>query len=122
MKKKKTVVVIAEIVTIIIIYLFVNSDYIKIIPKCWIYDATKLYCPSCGGTKCIQNIFKGNLIKAFYSNMVIFIGIIYLFIINIIYLFNIKNKKLTWLYPKWWYVIIFELALIIYTIFRNIML
>ena len=119
---KRIVIIILEIIVSILLYFFVNSNYIELIPKCWIYNTTKLYCPSCGGTRCMQNIFQGNFIEAFYSNMVIFVGIIYLFIINIVYIFNIgrENKKLTWLYPKWWNVFIFVAILIAYTIVRNV--
>lgn len=121
--KRKTIIII-EIISIILIYFFVNSSYISLIPKCWVYQNTNLLCPSCGGTRCIKNLFQGNFIQAFHANQVIFLGILYLSIINIVYLFNIgkEDKKLTWIYLKWWYAIIFIIILIIYTIIRNICL
>lgn len=121
MKRREIIVI--EIIIIIMLYFFINSNYIKLIPSCWIYDNMNLYCPSCGGTRCIQNIFQANFIKAFYSNAVIFIGILYLCIVNVIYIFNMEKAqpKLTWLYPKWWYAIIFSIILVIYTIIRNIL-
>ena len=119
---KRIRIILIEIVSIIILYFFINSNYIKLIPSCWIYNTTNLYCPSCGGTRCIQNIFQMNFIEAFYSNMVMFLGILYLVVVNVVYIFNIKKDKpkLTWIYPKWWYAIIFVILLIIYTILRNV--
>lgn len=120
LKMKKRKVIIIEIFIVILIYFFVNSEGIKLIPKCWIYETTGIMCLSCGGTRCIENILKGNLLHAFYYNSVIFIGIFYLLILNIVYLFNLNrdNKKFTWIYPKWWYAIIFLIIWIIYAILR----
>lgn len=121
-KSKRKNIVILEVILFIILYWFVNSKYINLIPKCWIYDKIGVYCFSCGGTRCIQNIMKGNLLEAFYANSIIFIGIIYFILLNTIYLYNLgkEEKKLTWLYPKWWYIIIFVTIWIIYIIVRNI--
>lgn len=120
LKMKKIKVIIIEIFIIISIYIFVNSEGIKIIPKCWIYENTGIMCLSCGGTRCIENIFKGNLIQAFYYNSMIFIGIFYLLILNIVHLLNLnrESNKFTWIYPKWWYIIIFVIVWIIYAILR----
>lgn len=123
-RKRKKKIIIIEIIVFLIICCFVNSKYINLIPKCWVYENTGLYCLACGGTRCVQNMIKGNLIKAFYENSMIFIMIIYLAILNIIYLYNMgkEEKKLTYLYPKWWQVIIFVIIWIIYTIIKNIVL
>mgnify|MGYP004608959165 FL=1 len=123
-RKRKKKIIIIEIIVFLIICCFVNSKYINLIPKCWVYENTGLYCFACGGTRCVQNMIKGNLIKAFYENSMIFIMIIYLAILNIIYLYNMgkEEKKLTYLYPKWWQVIIFVIIWIIYTIIKNIVL
>ena len=121
---KKTIIIIGiEILFFIALYFFVNSQYINIIPKCWAYDLTGLLCPSCGGTRFVIYLFKGDFIKAFLSHMVFFIGALYIFILNILYLINLnKEKKIgKWLYPKYWYVIIFAVVLIIYTIVRNLL-
>ncbi|MCI8637171.1 MAG: DUF2752 domain-containing protein [Clostridia bacterium] len=123
MNKKSIIIITVEILIIISLYIFINSNYIEIIPKCWIYQNTKILCPACGGTRCLINLLKGNWIEAFFSNMIFFVTFIYLGILNIIYIINLnKEKKVAvWLYPKYWYVIIFAIFLIIYTIVRNLL-
>lgn len=123
MNKKSIWIIGIEIVVLIALYNFVNSKYLAIIPECWVYQTTGLLCPACGGTRCVLYILEGNWMKAFFSHMIFFIGILYLLIINIIYLINLdKEKKVgTWMYPKYWYAIVFAVALIIYTIVRNLL-
>lgn len=123
MNKKSIQIIGIEIVALIVLYFFINSNYLEIIPSCWIYQATGLLCPACGGTRCIVHIVKGNWIEAFYSHMIFFIGILYLLMVNIVYLINLnKEKKIgTWIYPKYWYAIVFAVLLIIYTIVRNLL-
>ena len=123
MNKKRIIIITIELAILIGLYFFVNSKYISVIPKCWIHSTTGLLCPSCGGTRCIINIFNGNLIQAFKSHAIFFMGIVYLLIVNIIYLINLnKSKKiLTWIYPKYWYAIIFSITLVIYTIIINLL-
>ncbi len=123
MNKKRIWIIGIEIVALIALYIFVNSKYLAMIPKCWVYQTTGLLCPACGGTTCIINLLQGNWYQAFCSHMVFFIGILYLLSINIVYLINLeKEKKVgTWIYPKYWYAIIFVVVLIIYTIIRNLL-
>ena len=123
MNKKQITIVGIEILIIILLYIFINSKFIKLIPSCWVCDSIGLLCPACGGTRCIINIFKGNFVQAFFSHMVFFVSIVYLFIVNIVYIININREKkiLKWIYPKYWYVIIFAIALVIYTIVRNLL-
>lgn len=123
MNKKSIIIIGVELLVLICLYIFINSEYIKIIPQCWIHKNTGLLCPSCGGTRCVIYMLKGNFIKAFFSHMIYFILFAYLFIVNLIYLINLnKQKKVaTWIYPKAWYAILFTVILLIYTIFRNIL-
>ncbi len=121
--KKKIIIIGIEIVIITLLYIFINSKYINLVPDCWIHSKIGFLCPACGGTRCIINIFKGNIIEAFFSHIVFFVGIIYAMIINVVYIINIDNEKkiLTWIYPKYWYSIIFAIVIIIYTIVRNLL-
>ena len=121
--KKKIIIIGIEIAIIIAIYMFINSKYISFVPNCWIHSKIGFLCPACGGTRCVINIFQGDLVNAFFSHMVFFISIIYAIVINIIYIINIdrKEKILTWIYPKYWYAIIFAVLLIVYTIARNLL-
>lgn len=123
MKKRRMYIIGIEIIIFIILYSFVNSKYINLIPQCWVYRQTGILCPACGGTRCLIYLLKGNWIQAFFSHMVFFVGIMYLLIFNLIYIVNLnKEKKIcTWIYPKYWYIIIFAVILIIYTIIRNLL-
>lgn len=124
MKTKKTVLILGtEILVFLVLVIFLNSKYVEKIPSCWIYQATGWLCPACGGTRCVMNLFKGNLIEAFFSHILFFMGIVYLLVINVVYLINLeKEKKIaTWVYPKYWYTIIFAILLILYTIVRNLL-
>lgn len=123
MNKRSIGIIGIEIVGIIALYSFVNSKYLAIIPPCWVYSTTGLLCPACGGTRCILHMLEGNWIEAFLSHMIFFVGILYLLSINIVYLINLnKEKKIgTWIYPKYWYAIVFTILLIIYTIVRNLL-
>lgn len=123
MNKKSIKILLIEIVIVISLIILVNSHFIEYVPNCWIYKTTGILCPSCGGTRCVQNLLQGNFIEAFLSNMIFFITIIYIFICNIVYIINLNKKKKisTWIYPKYWYVIIFVIALLIYTIIRNLL-
>lgn len=123
MNRKSILIIGIELVFLIALYSLVNSKYIEILPQCWIYKTIGLLCPACGGTRCVIQMLKGNWIKAFFSHMVFFVGILYLLIVNIVYLINLnKEKKIaTWIYPKYWYAIIFAILLIIYTIIRNLL-
>lgn len=123
MKKRRNFIIGIEIIIFIILYIFVNSTYIKLVPQCWIYRQTGILCPACGGTRCLIYLLKGNWIHAFFSHMVFFIGIVYLLIFNLVYIINLNKKEKigTWIYPKYWYIIIFAVVLIIYTIIRNLL-
>ena len=123
MNKKSIIIITIEILAIIALYSFVNSSYTEIIPKCWVHQTTGLFCPACGGTRCIINLLKGNWVGAFFSHMVFCIAFVYLGILNVVYIINLnKEKKIAmWIYPKYWYIIIFAVLLIIYTIVRNLL-
>ena len=123
MNKKRIIIISIELVILIILAIVLNSSLINYIPKCWIYQTTEILCPACGGTRCIINLLHGDLKEAFLSHIVFFITIIYLLICNIVYIINLNKKKkiATWIYPKYWYSIIFVIFLIIYAIIRNML-
>ena len=68
------------------------------------------------------NIFQGNFKEAFFLHPIYFITVVYLLIVNIIYIINIdrKEKIAKWLYPKPWYAIVLAVILIVYGFLRNI--
>lgn len=123
MNKKSIIIISIELIILIGIATILNTNLVNYIPQCWIYQTTGILCPGCGGTRCVINLFQGNTKEAFFSHMIFFITIIYLLIYNIVYIINLNKKKkiATWIYPKYWYSIIFVIILLIYTIIRNIL-
>ena len=122
MNAKSIKIIIIELFILILAIIGVNSNLMQYTPSCLFYKATNLQCPSCGGTRCVENILKGNFKEAFLFHPIFFITIFYLLLCNIVYLINLnkKNKILTWIYPKYWYTIIFAVILVIYGILRNL--
>lgn len=122
MNKKSIKIILIELLILILAIIGVNSNLMQYTPSCLFYKATNLQCPSCGGTRCVENILKGNFKEAFLFHPIFFIFIFYLLLCNIVYLINLnkKNKILTWIYPKYWYAIIFTIILVIYGILRNL--
>lgn len=122
MNKKSIKIILIELFILILAIIGVNSNLMQYTPSCLFYKATNLQCPSCGGTRCVENILKGNFKEAFLFHPIFFITIFYLLLCNIVYLINLnkKNKILTWIYPKYWYAIIFAVILVIYGILRNL--
>lgn len=106
---------------VLIIFIIVKFNMTKYMPTCFAYDKFGILCPSCGGTRCVTNFALGNLRASFSYHPIFFITIIYLGIVNIIYIINSFRKKeiATFLYPKTKFWIAFLIILVIYTVFRN---
>lgn len=121
--RKVVLIILIEVLFIILLWLFINSIYVGAIPKCWIYHNTGFLCPSCGGTRCIQNILNGNFAEALKIHPIFFISFCYLTILNIVYLINLNKEEKIFksIYPKYWYVIVWCIILMLYTIFRNLL-
>lgn len=123
MNKKRTKIILTELAIVIFAVILVNTVNItQYTIGCWFYQATGLQCPSCGGTRCIINIFQGNFKEAFFLHPIYFITVVYLLIVNIIYIINIdrKEKIAKWIYPKPWYAIVLAVILMVYGFLRNI--
>lgn len=121
---KKTISILGiEIIILLALYGFMYSKYIEMLPVCWVYESTGFFCPACGITRCVSSLLQGNWIQAFFYHMVFFVGILYLLVINIVYIVNLNKKEKigTWVYPKYWYVFIFVILLFFYTIIRNML-
>jgi hypothetical protein len=56
-----------------------------------------LTCPSCGGTRCVYNFFKGNFTEAFGYNQFVFVMIFYalalVVLLNLQYVFGLNFPK-----------------------------
>lgn len=107
---------------VLIIYIAIKTGIVELIPKCVVNTYFHILCPACGGTRCVINFFNGNFANSFMYHQIFFIIIIYLIVLNIIFIINSFRKKeiAKNLYPnnKFW--IIFIIILAIFTILRNI--
>ena len=122
-KYYKLIIIEFSIIALItIIFLFVNSNFINFIPHCFWQENFNLTCHGCGSTRCIINFINGDFYLAFSYNPFLFILIVYLFLLNLLYIINtiLDKKYLKFFYPKWWYIVIYFLLWTIYTIIRNI--
>lgn len=120
--KKMLLLELGIIILVLIIYLVVKLNIVSIIPACIINKTFGILCPSCGGTRCIINFINGNFIESFIYHPIFFITIIYLLIVNALYIFNtLTNKKiLECIYPKLNFWIVFIIVILIFTIIRNV--
>lgn len=108
---------------VLIIYIGIQTDLINLIPRCIVNKKIGILCPACGGTRCVINFIKGNFIESFNYHPIFFVTIIYLIIVNIIFIINSFRKKeiLTFLYPKAKFWIVFLIVLLIFTVLRNVL-
>ena len=86
MKKEKNLndyVYISVIITVLSLILF-YIIYVLIgkppIFNCWIYENFGIYCPGCGCTRALVNLFQGNIIKSLYYNPTVLYAVIVLII------------------------------------------
>lgn len=109
---------------VLIIFIVIKTNIVYLIPRCIINETFHILCPSCGGTRCVMNFISGNWYTSFLYHPIFFITIIYLIIVNILYIINSISKKeiLTFLYPKTKFWIIFIIIIFIFTIIRNIII
>lgn len=106
---------------VLIIFIAIKTNIISILPKCFINETFGILCPSCGGTRCVINFALGNFEQSFRYHPIFFITIIYLVLVNILYIINTFRKKeiLKFLYPKTKFWIVFLIFIFIFTIIRN---
>ena len=122
MKKQYKTFILVQIAIVIFIiasFIFLKSDYVKIVPNCIIREKTGLLCPACFGTTFAIEMTNFNFTKAFQIHPVFFLLILYLILLDIVYAINVLFNKNINIF-KWWHIIIWLTLLIIYTILRNI--
>ena len=107
---------------VLIIYIAIQNGIIYLMPKCIINEYFHILCPSCGGTRCVVNFINGNFMDSFKYHPIFFIMIVYLIILNIVFIINSlkSGQKIKFIYPKNKFWIIFIVVLFIFTIFRNV--
>lgn len=120
--KKMIFIELGILLLVLIIYMAIQIGIIELIPKCIISTNFHILCPSCGGTRCVINFFRGNFVASFMYHPIFFMMIIYFIVLNAIFIINSFRKKeiATFIYPKNNFWIAFIIILIIFTIFRNI--
>ena len=106
------------ILALILMIVFLNSN-INI--PCYILKNYGIICPSCGGTRMMGHLLAGHMDEAFMMHPIFFISILYLCFLNGIFIINSfrENEIGKWIYPNKIYIIIFIIALIVFTIVRN---
>ena len=118
--KKLIIIQILIIIFIIMSYVLIRSEKIFSLSKCIYREKFGIICPACYGTTFAIELSKFNFLKAFCIHPLFFILLIYLMLIDIVYVINvIFNKKINIF--KWWYVLIWVIALVIYTVIKNLL-
>lgn len=105
--------------SIIGLYIILNTNIIRFIPGCIFYKKFGLLCPACGGTRFMISLLDLNFVQAFYTHPVFFLLLMYLVILDISYAINIIFNKKIYLF-RWWHIVFWGMLLLIFTIFRNI--
>lgn len=66
------------------------------LPDC-VFARMGFLCPSCGGTRCINQLSRGRLVEAFMYNPCVFLMVVYMLLIlvvaNLGYLFNVSMAR-----------------------------
>ena len=122
MKGKYRILILIQAIIIVLtiaIFLFLNSNMISIIPKCIFREKFGIICPACYGTTFFIKMAKLNFIEAFKVHPVFFISIIYLMLLDAVYVINVIFKKNISIF-RWWHLIVWLTILLIYTSIRNI--
>ena len=108
--------------TLLLIYLASQNIFSQQGNICIVKEKIGILCPSCGATRCVEALAKGNVKQALFYHPIFTCLIFYLCFVNLIYIINIFKEKhiMEWIYPKTKFWIIFCIILIIFTIARNI--
>ncbi|MBP3256225.1 MAG: DUF2752 domain-containing protein [Clostridia bacterium] len=125
MKKKIKLMIKVElliVVLLLIVFMVVKTGLVYLMPPCIINSTFGILCPSCQGTRCVMNFVHGNFLESFLYHPIFFITIIYLFLVNILFIVNSFRKKeiLTFLYPKTKFWLGYTVIILIFTVCRNI--
>lgn len=118
----KKLLIIEGTIALSIIAIIIYVQYIGYFPQCYFRENYGIFCPSCNFTRCGLTLMTLNIGLAFEYQPILTIAIIYLFIVNILYIFNTITGKtvLKQIYPKPWYLIVFAVLLILYALYMNI--
>lgn len=57
---------------LIVLYIY-NPARVHLLPPCFLYSTTGLYCPGCGGTRAMHQLLHGNLAMSLRCNVLLLI-------------------------------------------------
>ncbi len=119
-KRKMFIIELGILLLVLIIFIIAKTKIYTIFPLCIIKRFFGIDCPSCGATRCVTNFVTGNWVESFMYHPFFFVTIIYLIVVNIVYIINAFRKKeiLKWIYPKFKFWIVWTILLIIFAIVR----
>ncbi len=112
--RKKYLIFTGALLACTVLMSLTSEYWTALVPKCYIYEMTGIYCPGCGGTRSVLALLKGQVWTAFkYNPGVIVLVLTALFAI----LGKIFNKKILPEALSFWVVLI--VILFAYYILRN---
>lgn len=119
-KKRMLILQLILILVGVLAILVIKTDIIKLIPPCAVRSCFGIICPTCGVTRCINNILSLRFDLAFKYHPVFFLGVCYFIIVDLLYVVNTMfNKKfLNFLQPTYKKLTIFYVLLFFQYFYR----
>lgn len=86
---------------------------------CFVHLITGYWCPGCGGTRSMNELSKGHIIKSLHYNPISVVLLINFILIYIQLIFNTHNIKKRVLPENDMYIVILVIAMLFYYLIRN---
>jgi Protein of unknown function (DUF2752). len=125
-KTRKGNLIICLIILFSNVFLFIVIKFLKfniteMVPRCAFKQFTGINCLTCGGTRSIQSLFRGDFIRAFKYNPLLIIFLILLIIGYLYFLLNAirKNFKPIKIDIGNKFIAIFITTIILFVVIRN---
>lgn len=119
-KQKMIVLQLILIMVGVLMILYTKSGITEYLPPCNFRVCFGVICPTCGVTRCVSNILSLDLKTAFIYHPTMFVLIIYLGLLDLIYIINTMLNKnyLRKLYPTLPMVFVYFSVFLIQYIYR----
>jgi hypothetical protein len=117
----KRLAVVFLILTLLLVYIFINPSEVDFLPKCPFYLATGFYCAGCGSQRAIHQLLNLNFYGVLQQNIffvVVLIIVAYHFMITLINKIFNKNLYNLLYHPK--VPMLFLIVIILFWVLRNI--
>ena len=90
---------------------------------CAVHELFHVYCPGCGGTRALFELFHGNIIGSLYCNPAVFLGMILILYYEIGAIITIiKNNGKCYYYQKGLLIYGYLIIIMLFTVVRDFML